>query len=153
MRSDTAEPPGEMRAVSEPASEPGSHRILVVEDNVDNREVLKMQLNAIGHTADVAVDGEDGLLKWRDGNYALILTDYNMPVMNGIEMTKLIRSEEEGESRPSIPIIAITGNAIDSELQHCLDAGMNDYLTKPLTLVSLKDKIASFLDPAGRDHA
>lgn len=153
MRSDTAEPPGEMRAVSEPASEPGSHRILVVEDNVDNREVLKMQLNAIGHTADVAVDGEDGLLKWRDGNYALILTDYNMPVMNGVEMTKLIRSEEEGKSPPSIPIIAITGNAIDSELQHCLDAGMNDYLTKPLTLASLKDKIASFLDPAGRDHA
>ena len=120
--------------------------ILVVEDNEDNREVMELQLAAIGHDAEVAVNGEDGLQKWRTGNYALILSDCNMPVMNGIEMTRRIREEEARESRPHTPIVAITGNAISSELQLCLDSGMDDYLTKPLTLDSLREKIDSVLD-------
>lgn len=125
---------------------PARRTILVVEDNEDNREVMQMQLAAIGHDVEVAANGEEGLNKWRNGNYALILSDCNMPVMNGIDMTRNIRAEEASDSRPHTPIVAITGNAISSELQLCLDSGMDDYLTKPLTLDSLREKIDSVLD-------
>lgn len=146
MKNGAAETASTAKVKSESTGIQGSQIILVVEDNADNREVLKMQLHAIGHEAEVATNGEDGLRKWREGDYALILSDYNMPIMNGIEMTKKIRSEEKAASRPHTPVIAITGNAINSELQHCLKAGMDDYLTKPLTLASLRDKIGNFLN-------
>jgi PAS domain S-box-containing protein len=126
----------------------GARRILLAEDNETNREVLCEQLSLLGYDVEVAHDGEQALEKWRAGRFALLLTDCQMPNMDGFELTQTIRCEESAASR--LPIIAVTGNAMRGEAQRCLTAGMDDYLSKPLRMHELGAMLAKWLPVA--DH-
>jgi CheY-like chemotaxis protein len=108
----------------------------VVEDNELNQKVTLRQLRACGFDADLAVNGRAALDRWRDGRYALILTDLHMPEMDGYDMAREIRRRQGAGGR--VPIVAFTANAIKGEAGNCLAAGMDDCLTKPVRLPDLK---------------
>jgi len=115
-----------------------SNSILVVEDNMTNQELLLQQLEMLGYTADTANNGQEALDKIKQSNYPLILTDLNMPLLNGYQLTKSIRELELKSSQHSI-IIAITANALVGEEEKCLQLGMDGYLSKPLNIHDLKN--------------
>ena len=105
--------------------------VLVVEDNKTNQMLMGMILQDLGVRYDIANDGAEGVLKAKHKNYDLILMDENMPHMNGIEATKIIREyEDEGQH---IPIIAVTANALVKDRERFLAIGMDDYVSKPYT--------------------
>jgi signal transduction histidine kinase/CheY-like chemotaxis protein/HPt (histidine-containing phosphotransfer) domain-containing protein len=117
--------------------------ILLAEDNETNREVMQEQLNLLGYKCEVAEDGVVALKMWRSGRYALLLTDCNMPNMDGFDLTRAIRhAEPEGTH---LPIIAVTANAMQGEAQRCHEHGMDDYLSKPLRLNELGPMLAKWL--------
>jgi CheY-like chemotaxis protein len=118
-------------------------RILVVDDNSLNREIMAKMLERMGHRADVAQDGAEAVASQQADAYDLILMDCQMPVMDGLEATRRIRALENGAAR--VPIIALTGNAFDEDRQRCLEAGMDDHLPKPVRL----DVLRSTLDRWG----
>jgi PAS domain S-box-containing protein len=120
----------------------GQH-ILVAEDNEINQKVILKQLSLLGISADVAGDGSVALRLWQQGTYPLLLTDLHMPEMDGYELTHAIRVAETG--RLHMPIVALTANAIKGEAQQCRDAGMDDYLTKPVQLESLQATLSKWL--------
>ncbi|MDD4942109.1 CHASE domain-containing protein [Rhodoferax sp.] len=120
-----------------------SELILLAEDNETNRDVLREQLRLLGYAAEVAEDGWLAWKKWQSGRFALLLTDCHMPHMDGFALTRSIRSHEPEGSR--MPIIAITANAMQGEAQRCLEAGMDDYLSKPLRMQELAAKLAKWL--------
>jgi PAS domain S-box-containing protein len=122
-------------------------RILVAEDNPANQAVLSMQLNVLGFAADIANDGAAAMLKWQEGGHDLILADRNMPVMNGLELTRAIRATER-ESGAYIPIIAITAAQHPEELSLCRQAGMDDILPKPIELDALHNMLEHWLPHA-----
>ena len=125
--------------------------VLLAEDNETNRDVISEQLRLLGYAAEVAEDGVTALEKWRTGRYALLLTDCHMPLMDGYELTAFIRQEEEQGSR--MPIIAVTANAMQVEVQHCLDCGMDDYLSKPLRMKELGSMLAKWLPLVASDDS
>jgi len=104
----------------------------------------------LGYTAEVAEDGASALEKWRTGRFALLLTDCHMPLLDGFELTALIRQEEG--SGPRKPIIAVTANAMQGEAKRCLDCGMDDYLSKPLRMNELGPMLAKWLPLVSPDH-
>ena len=117
--------------------------ILLVEDNETNREVIQEQLRILGYVAEAAPDGATALRMWHAGHYGLMLTDCHMPHMDGFALTDAIRQAEGPQDH--MPIVAVTANAMDGELQHCLERGMDDYLTKPLRLSELGAMLAKWL--------
>ena len=125
--------------------------ILVAEDNDINQKVIRQQLALLGYAADIAVDGRQALARWRSGHYALMLTDLHMPEMDGYELTAAIRAEEKKGSR-RIPIVALTANALKGEAEHCREAGMDEYLSKPARLPDMKATLEKWL-PAAAEPA
>jgi CheY-like chemotaxis protein/HPt (histidine-containing phosphotransfer) domain-containing protein len=125
--------------------------ILLVEDNETNREVMQEQLRILGYAAEAAADGATALTMWRTGRYGLMLTDCHMPHMDGFALTDAIRQAEDPQEH--MPIVAVTANAMDGELQHCLERGMDDYLTKPLRLSELGAMLAKWLPRNSAPHA
>ena len=119
--------------------------VLVVEDNAVNRTVLEAQLQRFGLQHQSAENGNAGLAAWQQSGYALVLSDIHMPDMNGYEMCKAIRKIEDNEGMQRTPIIAITANALEGEAEKCLDAGMDDYLAKPVKLNDLAEKLDRWL--------
>lgn len=117
--------------------------LLIAEDNEINQRVVLRQLAMLGLRADVAEDGREAFERWRRGDYALLLTDLHMPRMDGYELSIAIRAAEAGRRR--IPIIALTANALKGEAKHCREAGMDDYLTKPVQLAHLKATLERWL--------
>jgi signal transduction histidine kinase/DNA-binding response OmpR family regulator len=117
--------------------------ILVAEDNETNQDVIRRQLALLGYTADIAPNGVTALERWKDGEYALLLTDLHMPRMDGYELTTAIRSQERHGRR--MPIIAFTANALKGEADRCQAAGMDGYLTKPLQLGDLRKALDRWL--------
>ena len=120
--------------------------ILVAEDNVTNQKVIVRQLALLGHTADVAANGLDALKCWQSGDYALLLTDLHMPMMDGYELTKSVRSAEKGTQH--MPIIALTANTFKGEAARCRAVGMDDYQSKPLPLAELEATLNKWLPDA-----
>jgi PAS domain S-box-containing protein len=105
-------------------------RLLVVEDNDINQLVALGILETLGYAADTADDGEQAVGAWRDGSYAAVLMDVQMPRMDGYAATRAIRAlEPEGER---VPVLAMTAAAVEGEREKCLAAGMDDFLTKPV---------------------
>lgn len=117
--------------------------ILVAEDNDINQKVIRQQLTLLGYAADIASDGSEALKRWQSGDYALLLSDLHMPEMDGFELTKAIRTQE-GVQR-HIPIVALTANALKGEREHCLNIGMDDYLSKPAQLEDLRLVLEKYL--------
>lgn len=111
--------------------------ILVVEDNAANQQLIRKQLEALQYDAEIVTNGSEALEALSQKNYQLILTDCNMPIINGFELAKTIRQQEYG-GQSRIPIIAITANALNGEMERCLEAGMDDYLAKPVDLAKLQ---------------
>jgi signal transduction histidine kinase/DNA-binding NarL/FixJ family response regulator len=117
-------------------------RVLAVDDSEINLEVLVGQCEILGLALDTATNGIEALDLWRARNHALVVTDIHMPDMDGFELTRQIRAEEDALRRPRTPIVALTANALKGEAERCLEAGMDDYLTKPLTLDRLREAVA-----------
>lgn len=113
-------------------------RILLVEDNRVNQLVASGMLRKLGHSVDLAENGERAILALENQPYDLVLMDCQMPVMDGYEATKKIR---ENPRFQHLPVIAITANVMQGDREACLDAGMNDYVTKPYTQESLRDTL------------
>ena len=119
--------------------------ILLVEDNEINQIVLLKQLEILGYPAVVAKNGLQGLEMWQDKSYDVILLDCHMPVMDGFEMAKEIRKKEEHDDLPRVPIVAITANALTGDADKCYACGMDDYLAKPVEIISLEAKLSRYL--------
>jgi two-component system sensor histidine kinase/response regulator len=121
-------------------------RILVAEDNAINQRVAVRTLEKMGYRADVVKDGQEAVLAWESGRYDLILMDCAMPVVDGYEATRQIRSREHGEQH--IPIVALTAHAIKGAELECRASGMDDYVTKPLDREQLEACLERLLDDA-----
>lgn len=116
--------------------------ILVVEDNDMNRDMLTRRLERRGYETLVAVDGEDGLRVARSGHPNLILMDMSLPVMDGWEATKRLKSAPETRN---IPIVALTAHAMSGDRERALAAGCDDYDTKPVEFPRLVTKIEALI--------
>jgi two-component system, sensor histidine kinase len=116
-------------------------RILLVEDNAVNRLVAKATLKGYGVSITEAVNGVEAVEAVRNSLFDIILMDMQMPEMDGLEATRIIRKD----LKSNIPIIALTANAITGESNKCYDAGMNDFLSKPFEEYALVGKIAKWL--------
>ena len=123
-----------------------SRKILLVEDNEVNREVISLQVHMLGYGVEVAENGAEGLEKWQSNSFDLILLDCHMPVMDGFQMTRHLRRKEQENGGDRTPIVAITANALKGEAEHCLSFGMDDYLAKPVELVNLKQTLEKWLN-------
>jgi len=119
--------------------------VLLVDDHPTNRVVLLSQVRALGYAAQSAGDGNEALELWRSGRFALVITDCNMPEMDGYELTRSIRRVESGNGGKPTPIIACTANAMGGEAEICFAAGMDDYLVKPVELSELLKKLDQWL--------
>ena len=110
--------------------------LLVAEDNPVNQLLIGAQLETLGYSADFVENGIEALKLWKTGSYQLLLTDIRMPEMDGYELSGEIRALESNTT--PIPIIAVTANAMASDVKQCLEAGANDVISKPFTLEALK---------------
>jgi two-component system sensor histidine kinase/response regulator len=117
--------------------------VLLVEDNAINQRVARRFLERLGCEVRVVGDGEQAVEAYRQDPFDFILMDMQMPVMDGLEATQRIR-EIEGAGRRT-PIVALTANAMMGTLERCLEAGMDDYLTKPLDISRLQDVLDRFI--------
>jgi PAS domain S-box-containing protein len=120
-------------------------RLLLVEDNRINQEVALAMLTKLDLHADVAGNGLDALEALARVPYDLVLMDCQMPEMDGFEATRRIRTGEPATLNPNVPIIAMTANAMQGDMKACLDAGMDDYIAKPVRSQELMEKINRWL--------
>lgn len=117
-------------------------RILLVEDNEMNRDMLSRRLVRRGFTVEIAVDGAAGVLRALEGGWDLILMDMSLPEIDGWEATRRIRADAAGAA---IPIIALTAHAMSGDRDKAIEAGCNDYDTKPVDLERLLGKMDALL--------
>ena len=128
-------PGPEPAAVSLSAQGPGSPgqlRVLVAEDHPVNRQYMAALLDKLGHQAHFTTHGQEAWQAARDGSFDLVLMDLHMPVMDGVAATRAIRSLPDRQ-RSTVPIVALTADAFPATQAHCMAAGMNDFLTKPVS--------------------
>ncbi len=129
-------------------SEISSCRVLVVEDNASNRRLVTAVLKRWNIAAVVAEGGAEALREVKSQHFDLILMDVQMPGMDGLQATRLIREWETSENRPRARIVALTAFALADDSARCLEAGMDDYLSKPLNLSALRDVVMRAQDLA-----
>ncbi|RJP67495.1 MAG: GAF domain-containing sensor histidine kinase [Comamonadaceae bacterium] len=125
----------------------GGPLVLVAEDNSVNQKVIGHQLALLGLSVEMVSDGLEALALWRAGRttqrHALLLTDLHMPGIDGYTLATTIRGEETGESR--LPIVALSANALNGEIERCRSAGMDDYLSKPVRTDQLGEMVKRWL--------
>lgn len=115
-------------------------RILIVEDNAINMRVTQLQLRRLGYETDIAKDGVEALEKAKINRFDAILMDCHLPKMDGFETTRQIRLLPDGKDTA---IIALTASIIEDDRHKCLDAGMNDFLSKPVNVDELARVLSS----------
>jgi len=135
----------EARKLSDVQKKMTKSKVLVVEDNAVNRKVLAMMLDKCGFPYEMVENGKEAVEQFTSQRYFAILMDIQMPVMDGYTATKEIRRLESQQKRPKTPIIALTANAMESDQQKCVDAGMDDFISKPIQLDTLKHKLQHML--------
>ncbi|MDW8325760.1 MAG: GAF domain-containing protein [Anaerolineales bacterium] len=133
LRPEPVAGPAQAEDVSPEPPQPA--RILVVEDNDVNRHIILLMLKQLGYAAEIAVNGREALQAVQRQPFDLIFMDVQMPEMDGLEATRRIRAELPPNAQPYI--VALTANALLSDREHCLAAGMNDYLSKPFQLADI----------------
>ncbi len=116
-------------------------RILLAEDNMMNQRLAQILLNKIGFQADIAGNGKEAVMFLEKTHYDLVLMDVQMPEMDGLEATRIIRDPESKVLNHEIPVIAMTANVMKGDRERYLDAGMNDYISKPLNMQDIKTAI------------
>ena len=119
-------------------------KILLVEDNEMNRDMLSRRLERKGHSVTIALDGAEGLSKARSDVPDLILMDMSLPVIDGWEATRQLKADE---ATRRIPVIALTAHAMASDEQKARESGCDDFDIKPIELPRLLDKIEALLQP------
>jgi two-component system cell cycle response regulator DivK len=119
------------------------HRVLLVEDNELNRDMLSRRLKKKGFDVDMALDGAQGVEMALNGTYDIILMDMSLPVIDGWEATRQLRAVPVTRS---IPIIALTAHAMSGDRDRAMDAGCSDYDTKPVEIDRLLLKMNTLLD-------
>ena len=112
-------------------------KVLAVDDSDDSRSLIGLFLKKLGYEHELASGARDAIMKIGRGDFDIVLMDIQMPEMDGYEVTKLIRTREDGKSK--IPIVALTANAMSGDSDRAFTAGMDDYLTKPIDIEGLKD--------------
>ena len=120
---------------------PSSLRILLAEDNLVNQRVAMSMLGKMGHRITLATNGLEALEQWRHGDFDLIFMDVQMPEMTGLQATMQIRREEAVDAR--VPIVAMTASAMSEERDRCLAAGMDDFISKPVSYKVIEEMITA----------
>lgn len=118
-------------------------RVLIVEDYAINQEIMQDMLELMDCTVDIAENGKQALVMQAKTPYDLIIMDVQMPEMDGYMTTQEIRKREKGKKRS--PILAVTANALVGDREKCLEAGMDDYLSKPVELDKLEATLKKYL--------
>jgi len=129
----------------EPVNSQHSLNILVIDDYPANRLLLTQQLNYLGHRVTDADDGAHGLRAWRNQLFDVVITDCNMPIMNGYQLARAIRDEEAARGLPRSLVLGFTANALPEEKQRCAEAGMDDCLFKPISLKDLNLRLVGIV--------
>jgi CheY-like chemotaxis protein/anti-sigma regulatory factor (Ser/Thr protein kinase) len=119
------------------------NRILLVEDNASNRDLAKMVLLGSGFDVDIAVDGEEGLHKVRSKVYDLVLMDVELPGMDGLTLTRMLKADPK---TAGVPVVALTANAMKGNEQEALAAGCSGYITKPIEVANFVKRISTFIE-------
>ncbi len=117
-------------------------RILLVEDNEMNRDMLSRRLTRAGHSVLIAIDGQQGIDLARAESPDIVLMDMSLPVIDGWEATRRLRADP---ATAALPVIALTAHAMDGDKARTLEAGCNDYDTKPVDLPRLLGKITALI--------
>jgi len=120
-------------------------RVLVVEDHIINQEVARRMLNRLGLHADIAADGAEAVRALEKVSYDLVFMDVQMPVMDGMAAARQIRNPESAVLNHDVPIIAMTAHAMQGDREKCLQAGMNDYISKPISRRHLAELLQKWL--------
>lgn len=141
-------PPPPRPAAPQPAD--AGPRVLVVDDHPINRMVMRRQLEVLGYCCDDVESGAEALQCWGETRHALVLTDLNMPGMSGFEFSRTLRQAEAAAGLGRTPVIACSANAIPGVVDECKQAGMDDYIAKPIELAILSGKLERWLP---RTHA
>jgi CheY-like chemotaxis protein len=124
-------------------------RVLLVEDNPVNQRVAQLMLQGLGVCVSTAGDGNEALACVDAESFDVILMDCQMPQLDGFEATARIRARRD--ARASTPIVALTANAMSGDRERCLNAGMDDYLSKPFNRQALSDALGRCLQLISRD--
>jgi PAS domain S-box-containing protein len=117
-------------------------KILLAEDNLVNQKVTSQMLKKMGFDVDIAADGEEALASWKRQEYDLILMDCHMPVMDGLQATRMIRMQEESHDTP---ILALTADVISDRKSECLAAGMDGFMSKPIRMDALRKELLKYI--------
>ena len=120
-------------------------RILLIEDNEMNRDMLSRRLERRGYSIGIATDGITGVDRALEGGWDLILMDMSLPEIDGWEATRRIRAANAASDAPRVPIIALTAHAMSGDRERAIEAGCDDYDTKPVELDRLLGKITALL--------
>ncbi|MCK5235858.1 MAG: response regulator, partial [Deltaproteobacteria bacterium] len=120
-------------------------RILITEDNITNQKVARNILEKLGYQVDIAANGQEAIEALEAQPYNLVLMDCHMPVMDGYEATREIRNSTSQVRNHNIPIIAMTANAMKGDRDDCIEAGMDDYIAKPIDPKSLAEMVEKWL--------
>ena len=123
----------------------GSLRILLAEDNITNQQVALGILRKLGLHADAVANGVEAVSALESNLYDLVLMDVQMPLMDGLEATRHIRDPQSAVHNHGVPIIAMTAHAMQGDRDRCLEAGMNDYVTKPVSPQALAEALTRWL--------
>jgi CheY-like chemotaxis protein len=127
-------------------------RILLVEDNITNQQVALGILKKLRWHADLVANGADALISLETIPYDLVLMDVQMPEMDGLEATRRIRNPQSAVINHGIPIIAMTAHAMQGDRERCLEAGMNDYVTKPVSPQALAEALDKWLPKENMEY-
>lgn len=127
--------------------------ILLAEDHPVNRTVIVQQLDVVGFHVDVAEDGQEAFERFVSGRYGLVLTDLNMPRMDGYELAQAIRRHERRSGRERTPVLALSANVMQGEPDRAREVGMDDFMAKPTTIPFLAAKLRQWLPELSWDPA